>query len=109
MKNITQARILNPRLAVVVANSAYQASWILKKIIADIRPTAGWSWGFTELEDYLKRSLPEYANQFYAETGLYSDSVSMILGGFEKGKKLVLESGRLGEVMSVPVVAAGDN
>lgn len=99
---------LNPRLGVVVANSAYQASWILKKIIADIRPVTGWDWGFTELEAYLRANLEKYGNEFYAETGLYSDSVSMIFGGFEKGEKLVLESGRLGEVMSVPVIAAGE-
>jgi hypothetical protein len=99
---------LNPRLSVVVANSAYQASWILKKIMADIRPTAGWDWGFTELEAYLRANLEKYGNQFYAETGLVSDSVSMIFGGFEKDKKLILESGRLGEVMSVPVIAAGE-
>lgn len=99
---------LNPRLSVVVANSAYQASWILKKIIADIRPTAGWDWGFTELEAYLRANLEKYGNEFYAETGLVADSVSMIFGGFEKSKKLVLESGRLGEVMSTPVKAAGE-
>lgn len=99
---------LNPRLSVVVANSAYQASWMLKKIMADIRPTAGWDWGFTELEEYLRANLEKYGNQFYAETGLVSHSVSMIFGGFEKDKKLILESGRLGEVMSVPVIAAGE-
>lgn len=99
---------LNPRLAVVVANSAYMASWVLKKIIADIRPVTGWDWGFTELEDYLRNNLQKYGNEFYAETGLISDSVSMIFGGFEKDKKLILESGRLGDVMSVPVKAAGE-
>lgn len=99
---------LNPRLAVVVANSAYQASWILKKIMSDIRPTAGWDWGFTELESYLRANLEDYGNQFYAETGLIADSVSMIFGGFEKDKKLVLESARLGDVMAGPVKAAGE-
>lgn len=99
---------LNPRLAVVVANSAYQASWLLKKIICDIRPTAGWDWGFTELEAYLRENLEKYGNEFYAETGLITDSVSMIYGGFEKDKKLILESARLGDVMSVPVKAAGE-
>lgn len=99
---------LNPRLAVVVANSAYQASWLLKKIIGDIRPTAGWDWGFTELEAYLRANLERYGNEFYAETGLITDSVSMIFGGFEKDKKLILESARLGDVMSVPVKAAGE-
>lgn len=99
---------LNPRLGVVVANSAYMASWLLKKIIADIRPTVGWEWGFTELEVYLRSNLEKYGHQFYAETGLVSDSVSMIFGGFEKDKKLVLESGRLGDVMSAPVKAAGE-
>ena len=81
---------LNPRLSVVVANSAYQASWLLKKIIADIRPTAGWDWDFTELEVYLRANLEKYANQFYAETGLVSDSVSMIFGGFEQNNKTYL-------------------
>jgi hypothetical protein len=99
---------LNPRLSVVVANSAYQASWILKKIFADIRPTVGWDWDFAELEAYLRANLERYGNEFYAETGLIADSVSMIFGGFEKGKKLVLESGRLGEVMSGPVQAVGE-
>ena len=99
---------LNPRLAVVVANSAYQASWILKKIIGDIRPTAGWDWGFTELEAYLRANLEKYGNEFYSETGLIADSVSMIFGGFEKDKKLILESARMGEVMSMPVRAAGE-
>lgn len=99
---------LNPRLAVVVANSAYQASWTLKKIIGDIRPTAGWDWGFAELEKYLLENLEKYGNEFYAETGRITDSVSMIFGGFEKDKKLVLESARLGDVMAVPVKAAGE-
>lgn len=99
---------LNPRLAVVVANSAYQASWILKKIIGDIRPTAGWDWGFAELESYLRENLEKYGNEFYAETGLISDSVSMIFGGFEKDKKLVIDAARLGDAMAAPVKAAGD-
>jgi hypothetical protein len=99
---------LNPRLAVVVANSACQASWLLKKIIGDMRPTSGWDWDFTELEAYLRANLEDYGNQFYSEMGLIADSVSMIFGGFEKDKKLVLESGRLGEVMSVPIKAAGE-
>lgn len=98
---------LNPRLSVVVANSAYQASWLLQKIIADIRPKTGWDWDFTDLENYLKSNLEKYGKQFYVETGLYSESISMIFGGFEKNKRLVLESGRLGDVMSAPVIAAG--
>jgi len=99
---------LNPRLAVIVANSAHQASWILHKIIKDIRPTTGWEWDFTDLEGYLRTNLQTYATEYYATTGLLSNSANFIFGGFERKRKLVVNAGRLGEAMAAPVKAAGE-
>lgn len=99
---------LNPRLSVVVANSAHQASWLLRKIIKDIRPKTGWDWDFTDLESYLKKVLEKYALEYYAETGYLDHSVSMVFGGFEKKQKLIIDAGRMGDAMAAPVMAAGD-
>lgn len=98
---------LNPRLSVIVANSAYQASWLLRKIIADVRKS-GWDWDFTDLEDYLGTNLKKYATEYYAETGETTHSVNFIFGGFEKNKKLAIETARMGEAMSMPVRQVGE-
>jgi len=98
---------INSRLGVVVANNAHQASWMLRKLIPDIKGQ-GMDWDFTDLEAYLNKNLDKLAAEYYAETGNISNSVGFIFGGFENDKKLVMESGRLGEVMAVPVLAAGE-
>lgn len=98
---------INPRLGVVTANSAYQASWILRKIIPEIKKR-GMVWDFTDLNHYLKENLKEVAKNFYSETHRLEESASFIFGGFEKTKKLQIEAARLGEAMSAPVVAAGE-
>lgn len=98
---------INPRLGVVVANNAHQASWMLRKMLPDIR-AQGMEWDFTDLETYLNDNLERLGNEYYAETGLVSNSVNFIFGGFEKNKKLEIESSRLGDAMAAPVKAAGE-
>lgn len=99
---------LNPRLAVIVANNAHMASWMIRRMTQYIRREIGWEWDFTELEDYLKDNLKILADEYYAETGEYSRSVNFIFGGFEKDKKLLIETSRLGNAMSAPVRSMGE-
>ncbi len=99
---------LNPRLAVVVANNAHMASWIIKKLTQHVRREVGWDWDFTQLEEYLRHGLKDLADEYYTETGEYSRSVNFIFGGFEASKKLVVETSRLGNAMSAPAQAAGN-
>ena len=97
---------LNPRLSTVVANSAHQASWMLRRMAKDIRQD-GWEWDFSNLEKYLHTNIEKLADEYYATTGEYGRSVNFIFGGFEKNKKLEIESAIMGEVMSMPIRTRG--
>lgn len=99
---------LNPRLGVVVANNAHMASWMIKRLTQYTRREVGWEWDFTDLEKYLQADLKALADEYYAETGECSYSVNFIFGGFEKNKKLLVETSRLGDAMSAPVRSMGD-
>lgn len=95
---------LTPKLGVVVANNAHQASWMLQKITPSTR-TNGMGWDFTDLEKYLNANLQDIAHQYYAETGQTSNSVGFIFGGFENTKHLEIDAGRMGDAMSAPLIA----
>lgn len=99
---------LNPRLAVIVANNAHMASWMIRRLTQYVKREVGYDWDFTQLEDYLKEGLKVLADEYYTETGEYSRSVNFIFGGFEKNAKLSIETSRLGEAMGAPPRAAGD-
>lgn len=98
---------INPRLAVVVANSAHQASWMLQKLFPMPR-TERMIWDFTDLENHLRKNLKDVGDAYYSVTGEISNSACFIFGGFEKNAKLVIESRRIGDVMSAPFVQHGD-
>jgi hypothetical protein len=98
---------INPRLGVIVANSAYQASWMLRKIVPDVKEK-GMSWDFSELEKYLKASLPKLAKDFYGQTHRLEDSVGFIFGGFENNKKLQIDADRMIDAMAAPVMEQGE-
>ena len=98
---------LNPRLGVVVANSAYQASWMLRKMVPEIK-SQGMDWDFTALERYLRANLPSISRDFYGETHRFKDSVGFIFGGFEKDEKLQISASRMGDAMAAPVKARGE-
>lgn len=99
---------LNPRLAVIVANNAHMASWMIRRMTQHVRREVGWDWDFAQLEEYLKGNLKALADEYYSETGEYARSVNFIFGGFEKNSKLLVETSRLGEAMSTPARDAGD-
>ena len=96
-----------PKVAVVVANSAHQASWMLQKMLPEIREK-GMEWDFGDVERYLKANLKRVATEYYTETGFTSNSVSFIFGGFDHSKKLKIESSRMGNAMSAPIMRAGE-
>ncbi|MEI8103735.1 MAG: hypothetical protein WCG84_02405 [Candidatus Moraniibacteriota bacterium] len=95
---------LNAHLSVVVAGSAHQACWLLRKIRQETKE----DWLFADLEGYLQKNIHNLSDQYYAETGRISNRVGMIFGGFDKDKKLTVDAVRLGEIMSSPVRDAGE-
>ncbi len=100
---------INPRLATVVAGNAHLASWMLRKIIPDVRINKkGWEWHFGQFENYLKDYLYAYALDYFEAYPALDRSACFIFAGFDPTKKLRIEAMHLGEAMGSPVQAAGE-